>query len=84
MTHQHFSALSKLSQQEVVLKEGIFIADRLCGSFLVVLYQVDTFYVEIFYLRSNYTIFLLKSFTSTDLLEPYLQHIDVVELVNNC
>lgn len=81
MTFQHFNALSSIAQQDLVYNEGVWLMERLTGSFLIVLYQIEGFYVEIYYLRSTYEVIVIKSFTNTDLLHPYLSKINVSELV---
>jgi hypothetical protein len=47
----------------------------------VFLFQVDGFYVEVFYERKTQKAVLFKSFDDTDQLEPYLNKIDLLSLM---
>jgi hypothetical protein len=44
------------------------------------LYQVDAFYVEIFFTKFSKDAFWFRSFDSTKNLQPYLQQIDISSL----
>lgn len=48
----------------------------------ILLFQIDGFYVEVYYDRSTQKADLLKSFDDMDQLEPYLRKIDVLALMN--
>ncbi|MGZ8561741.1 MAG: hypothetical protein ACXWV3_09120 [Flavisolibacter sp.] len=82
MTLSTFSSLNEAQQAEVLLDRGIFLAERLYKNFTIFLYQVDHFYVEIFYnLRFN-TTQGMRGFEDDETLEPYLDSIDISCLVH--
>lgn len=82
MTLHHFKALAQDKQRKALLQRGAFVADRVTDIFCVYLFQVDEFYVEIFFLRESDEIVWIKSFECTDELEPYLNHINISSLLN--
>jgi hypothetical protein len=62
------------------LKHGVYIASRrglFCG---IALFQVEDYYVEIFYNKKTNEVGRVKTFHGTELLEPYLKHIDISEI----
>jgi hypothetical protein len=81
MILQQFNILSKESQQDVLLKTGIFLAERTDGPFRVMLYQLDSFYVEVYFYNKYNKVAFFKAFESTDALQPYLKTIDVSSLL---
>lgn len=48
MTLQEFIELEEMEQQEAIW-EGIFVADTEDNEHKILLYQIDSFYVEVFY-----------------------------------
>ncbi|MGK7395840.1 MAG: hypothetical protein ACNS62_14775 [Candidatus Cyclobacteriaceae bacterium M3_2C_046] len=57
---------------------GIFLSGRKTSNFLVELYALDNFFVELFMSHSNWNIkdqviICIKCFQNTDLLQPYLE-----------
>ena len=73
MTFPQFMALNEIQQALTVL-EGRLIGQRQDSHFKILLYQLDSFYVEVFCNNQN-SIEKLKPFTDTDQLEPYLDRI---------
>ena len=82
MTLQEYKALRQEEQTSFLCKAGVSIAERKVGPFLIVLYQVDGFYVEVFYDKNTYQMKKSMSFYHTTLLEPYLSDIDISPLFN--
>ena len=82
MTLQHFKALATDKQRKALLQKGAFVADRITSAFCVYLFQIDKFYVEIFFTKESDDIVWIKSFENTDELEPYLTHINISSLLN--
>jgi hypothetical protein len=56
---------------------GTHLAERIEGEFTISLYQIDGFYVEVYYHRENNMIQRFRSFSSTNQLDPYLQQISI-------
>lgn len=81
MTLYDFSLMCENRQTSRLYKDGVYIGKRNDGNEVVVLYQLDGFYVEIFYRKYRRIISHLKFFTSTEKLTPYLQHLDIEELI---
>ena len=48
----------------------------------ILLFQLEAFYIEVYYERRSQKVELLKSFEDTDELEPYLRKIDILPLLN--
>ena len=82
MTAAQFDLLKTSEKENVVCLEGAFIAVRQEPEFIIRLYQMDSFYVELYYHQVRDHAVCVKSFESTVKLEPYLQSIDVSELLN--
>ena len=82
MTLQQYKALKPDEQTSFLCKAGVSIAERKVGPYLIVLFQVEGFYVEVFYDKYSYQMLKLVSFYNTTLLEPYLAEIDLKKLLN--
>lgn len=81
MTLKEYKALQLDEQASLLCKRGVSIAERKVGPYLIVLFQVEGFYVEVFYDKKTYQLVKLVSFYNTTLLEPYLADIDISDLV---
>ena len=77
MTLYQFKALNQQEQYQTVWDSGVYLTDRVVENNRFALYQIDGFYVEIFYSSNENKIISIKSFLSTDLLEPYLDKIKI-------
>ena len=82
MTNQHFNTLSKQDQQNHLLKDGIFLVEREDGPFRIMLYQMDSFYVEVYFFNLYNKVAFLQSFSDTEALQPYLEQLDVASMLN--
>ena len=80
MTLYQFNALTTNDQAEIVWNCP-HVGERFDEENTIVLYQVDCFYVEVFYNRKNNTITRLRSFASTEQLAPYLKQINIDSLI---
>jgi len=80
MTLEAFTLLDEKEQAQVLIDKGVFIAERQYRDFCIFLYQVDHFYVEIYHnLRYN-VIQGMESFEDEEMLQPYLESIDLSTL----
>ena len=77
MTFEQFQALPKDIQRNMVKHYGVFLFGRTGVGVNVKLYQVEGFYVEIFFDEKMSTVNRIRSFTDTRHLEPYLRMVDV-------
>ena len=74
-----FIQLDEMEQQEAIC-EGTFIAERFDAEHKILLYQIDGFYVEVFYHSEHNVIKKYRPFSSTDQLRLYLNQIKLDEL----
>ncbi len=80
MTLYQFNVLTENEKTAIVWNEGHFVGDRKENNFSILLYQVQSFYVEVFYSGNENKISRLRSFNSMEQLEPYMRKIDISEL----
>ena len=81
MTLQHFNALSQHKKHRKLLVNGVWLADRETEDSTVLLFQLDAFYVEIFFSKQGDEITQSNCFDCLDYLDPYLEDIDLSCLV---
>ncbi len=63
------------------MEYAVHVGDRLNGPHSIMLYQFDNFYVELFYNSLDNEIQRFRGFINPDLLTPYLNQIDLQELM---
>jgi hypothetical protein len=78
-----FRILSDQEQLDIVYSKGVYIGKRKTRGLVSVLYQVESFYVELFYKKYRYHISHTRCSASIVIAEPYLDQIDLAELVNS-
>ena len=81
MTMFDFQLLSESEKIEALYQRGVYIAKRRVDESVILLYQLEGFYIEIFYRKYRIHIKHIHCFSSTSLLDPYLEQIDVENLV---
>ena len=69
-----------IAKTEVLATTGVYLAERNDGCFRISLYQVNDFYVEIYYHRTRYFYICIRSFEDVSDLFPYLEEIDISEI----
>lgn len=77
MTLYQFNSLNEMQQADELWEKGVHIAERPEGDFELLLYQIDSFYVEVWYQRVDNKIKKIRSFSSINALEPYLKNIQI-------
>ena len=78
MHFNEFLQLNETEQVELLWYNGEQIGRRKENDYLILLYQVEGFYVEVFYHRKERVIKRYLSFDCSDRrLEPYLEKIDI-------
>ena len=83
MTHLQFQLMDENRQFEMIDESGILLTDRREKFHTVFLYQVDSFFVEV-YVHSHFNVPLkLKSFSSTCKLQPYVNALAIGHLCYN-
>ena len=76
-----FQLLAEPAQLDLLYEEGVYIGKRKEGYQNVLLYQLESFYVEVFYYKHRCYATGVRCFRSTALLDPYLESMDVEHLV---
>jgi len=80
MTLYLFNAMDEMEQAEAVWS-GTHIGSRQDEIHNILLYQIDSFYVEAYYNREHNELVRFRSFASPDQLLPYLGQINIDELL---
>jgi len=75
-----FNLLDEIKQAEALLNYGVLVAERMYKNFTIFLYQVNQFYVEVYYHNTFSIIQGFRGFENTNALEPYLDEIDITSL----
>ena len=76
-----FQLLPEQDQIETLYQFGSYIGKRKQAFSIILLYQLEGFYVEVFYRKYRSQVKHLHCFESTELLDPYLEQINVENLV---
>jgi hypothetical protein len=76
-----FHRLSEKQQLDSLEETGVFIAERNGAFYNIKLYQIDSFYVELYYHTHFIVVVYINCFTNTDCLDPYLENIDIDALI---
>ena len=80
MTIYEFNSLSEMEQIEIIWKVPA-VAERFEDGYKIFLFQVDSFYVELYHHVVRDATERLRTFVGTDKLMPYLVAININELV---
>lgn len=78
-----FILLTEDERISVLWREANIIAERKERGYNVFLYQIYSFYIEVWHSCNVMDKYKLRSFNTTEELEPYLQKIDISNLVAN-
>jgi hypothetical protein len=82
MTPHFFNTLNQGVQQKLLLRKSVFLSERQTDDFVILLFQLESFYVEIYYLKESDEIVFIKCFECTDDLEPYLEKINISSFIS--
>ena len=82
MTLFEFQLLPETEQVSILYECGVYIGKRKEKKRSTLLFQLDSFYVEVYYSSYRRYISRLHCSQSTVLLDPYLEQIDVEYLVS--
>jgi hypothetical protein len=80
LLHQ-FKYEEKSRKKQMVFENGVYLANRFFQGFQVILFQINSFYVEVFFDVEEEEIGYMRAFSRTDDLQPYLKNIDISGLV---
>jgi hypothetical protein len=78
---REFTHLSLHKKAALLYKQGVYIGKRKQGQSVVLLYQLEGFYAEVFYRTYRREIDRISCFSGTRRLDPYLAGINVDYLV---
>jgi hypothetical protein len=81
MTLFEFEMLSDAEKIAFLYEEGTYIGKRSIHGSCLLLFQLEGFYVEILYQKYRTLIKNIDCFTSTERIEPYLEQMNVENLV---
>lgn len=76
ITLYNFIAMNETEQANAVWN-GTYLGDRFECDYVIQLYTVSTFYVEVFYDPKENKIIRFRPFKTNKLLDPYLNRIDL-------
>ena len=76
-----FQVMAENKKISYLQLHDIYIGKRKHFDSYIVLYQAESFYVEIYYKKYRTYIDKMRVFDTTELLEPYLDQIHVEHLV---
>ena len=79
MTLYQYKALQEGEQATVLWDKGVFLGERSYEEHRILLYQIDGFYVEVFYHQEQNKLVRLRSFRIVDQLRPYLERMDITQ-----
>jgi hypothetical protein len=78
-----FNKMDAINKFDTLCRCGELLGERIYQGAKILLYQIDAFYVEVYYVTSFNKIEKMRSFSSTNLLKPYLEEIDISYLVGH-
>lgn len=81
MRAAEFSLLPEDVQMDLLYKSGVYVGKVKQQGYWTVLYQFETFYVEIVYRHYRITIDVINYYLSTDCLDLYLEPVDANEMI---
>ena len=80
MTLYQFNALDEAEQHETLWDHGVMIGDRIELEQKIILYQLFSFYIELYYHTVYNVLRKLRSFSSTEPLDAYKSKLDLRSL----
>ena len=81
MRMSEFELLCRKEQLAILQRKGIYVGKRKTTKFIKLLFQLDSFYIEISYVSYRLSIHKMRYCDSASILDPYLDQIDVEYLV---
>ena len=69
-----------MEQHEAIWEHGVHIGERIEGEYKIILYQIFSFYVELFYHMEFNVLRRLRSFSNTECLDAYIRKFDLKDI----
>ena len=82
LTLYEFNSLNEFEKGEALWEYGVHVSERFEGECRYALYQLSNFYVEVKYNGCINEISKFTSFSTYTKIEPYLDKIDISQLIN--
>lgn len=82
MQIREFKYQEKHTKKTLVLNNGVYLTSRRITDFLLLLFQIDSFYVEVYFDEQESEIGYMRAFSSTEHLAPYLHKIDISSVLS--
>jgi hypothetical protein len=82
MTLYQFKSKNETEQTDIIGSKGELIAEREEKFCTIHLYQVGSFYVEVYHHNHFNVVIRVKSFKDLKQLDPYLQQINIDEILS--
>lgn len=80
MNIREFKYQEKQTKKILLASNGVYLGKRVDGDFSIYLFDMDCFYVEMYFDAEEEEIGYIRAFTSTADLKPYLDKIDISEI----
>jgi hypothetical protein len=80
MKQCEFELLPQAEQLDLIQEDGVYIGKKWKKNASSLLYQLDDFYVEVIYKKYRCYVDRIHCFSSTALLDPYLEQVDIEPL----
>lgn len=80
MTVGEFEGLSEMQQLDTLQKHGVYIGKSVKHEQTVLLMQLDSFYVELYYNEYRRDLQKIRTFSSPDEIDEYLKWINIKNL----
>jgi hypothetical protein len=80
MNARDFKILDQFDQFQVIEDKAVFLDYRQDGDYSIGLFQVEGFYVEVFFHVIKLIYKRMRVFDDTRFLDPYINQIDLTEL----
>ncbi|WP_266204566.1 hypothetical protein [Pontibacter kalidii] len=77
-----FNTHTLAGRLEIIWAHGNFIAYRGRRGYRIELYNLGSFFAEVWYNPENDYISLVRGFTSNKALEPYITQVDLMEMLD--
>jgi hypothetical protein len=77
MELKEFKYERKDKKIEMLFSNGIYLATRIEKNNTILLFQINSFYVEVYFYDDFSEPGYMKAFTDTGFLNPYLEQIDI-------
>jgi hypothetical protein len=80
MDIREFKYQEKHTKKTLLASFGVFIGKRKVNDFCIYLFQMPSFYVEMYFDEEEGEIGYMRAFSNTNALQPYLDAIDISEI----